>query len=428
MIDRIQNKYLKKSKDKFIMDQIQIKEIKLQLKNMISQGSYPQIFSDCKDQRCNCCFSDQEYKNNKLLQCDFCQFLIHQKCLTSKRIQSIFQNLWFCDRCLFIIEFDSNKPDSLDFPLISCSDCNKYHGIINCSQNRVWTHEFCLKENSNNDNQFIPDHTETQNLNQDGEEREDSLKKNEGVQSFCQYCRQKEGKLSLCSMIGCSMQFHLFCLMNENPNQIQQSPQSKQIFELSSVKNFEIKQFTDDKQLDNEGQNQFFTNQLSQQGIQKYKLQLRYHFDMLNYFYQNIAQFEQQNYKQLNQRMREEAEENSADLDQNFQIKICNQEFCLITNLPEFYLNKKQFLDQLANYFIRIRSYNPISKSVILFESYFSHSQLLLFIRQNLCQAKDLLFAENSMAYFIDMIKLNVNRFIQELSNTKIIQKVKREN
>ncbi|KAL4495004.1 hypothetical protein ABPG72_015704 [Tetrahymena utriculariae] len=451
MIDRIQSKSLKKSKDKYIMDQIQIKEMKLALKNMICQGMYPQIFQDSKDQKCNSCFSDQEYKNNKLLQCDFCQFLIHEKCLTSKRIQSIFQNLWFCDRCLLLVENDIKKPESLDFPIISCSDCNKYHGIINSLQSGVWKHEFCLKENSDDGNQFFSDHIVIQKLNQDANEKDDFIKKDGNAQNFCQYCRQKEGKLSICSMIGCSSQFHLFCLMNENPYQIQQSPHlkqkylcnehhrqelmivnlaqnQKQVFQHSFEKNFETKQFTDDQQMQNIEQNQSFTNLLSKEGLQKYKLQLRYHFDMINYFYQNLAQFEQQNFNQPNSNSNEEVDKNSVNLDQNYQLKICNKEFCLISSLPEFYLNEKQFLEYLANYFIRIRSYNPISKSVILFENYYSHSQLLLFIRQNLSQSKDLLLPESSMAYFIDTIKLNVNKFVTELSKNKIIQKVKREN
>ncbi|EAS01122.4 PHD-zinc-finger-like domain protein (macronuclear) [Tetrahymena thermophila SB210] len=453
MIDRNQNKSQKKSKDKYMMDQIKIKEIKSSLKNMISQGMYPQIFSDSKDQRCNSCFSDQEYKNNKLLQCDFCQFLTHDKCLSSQRIHSIIQNLWFCDRCLYIIGNDFNKPNLLDFPIISCSDCNKFHGIMINSKNGVWTHEFCLKQNRDDISQFSSGHSITQNLIQ---ERDDFFQNDESTQNFCQYCRQKEGKMSLCSMPGCSKQFHLFCLINENPNQIEQAPLSKQKYycnehyrqelmitnfalqqkqdtQHSSDKNIEIKQFTDDQQLRNEGQNQIFANQLSKNGIQKYKLQLRYHFDMINYFYQNLSQlsqFEHQNYKQpySNSNINVEADKNSVNQDKNCQLKICNWEFCFITSLPEFYQNEKQFLECLANYFIRIRSYNPISKSVVLFESYYSHSQLLYFIRKNFNHPNDLLYPENNMAYFIDMIKLNVNRFIKELISNKIIQKVKREN
>lgn len=73
---------------------------------------------------CAICLYAWSEKNDELIYCELCNYMIHQSCYGSELAESIPKDDFYCSRCKYLTE-NKAEPDS-----VMCNFCPELHGLI----------------------------------------------------------------------------------------------------------------------------------------------------------------------------------------------------------------------------------------------------------------------------------------------------------
>ncbi|OQR81981.1 hypothetical protein THRCLA_11242, partial [Thraustotheca clavata] len=167
---------------------------------------YPIISTISKPQsivRCDVCYGEESYADNRIVICDECEVAVHELCYNISRVPD---TAWYCLHC-------TAQQATLHSDIGCCSACNQLNGALVPTTNGKWVHMACTL--------YLPElyfiHDKVDGL--------DLLKARRKLK--CVFCKKvDDSACAQCSFGKCTTSYHVMCALKQGVKFVLQNDQT----------------------------------------------------------------------------------------------------------------------------------------------------------------------------------------------------------